>query len=875
MKRLNLYFKYAWRSIQRGGQRSFFAILCVAVGVAAIVALQTTGFSIQDAVAGDARTNARADVVVTSRQRLFSEQDLAVFENLKQKGTILDYTTWNEDNGLVVRKPDGKDSNAFGSYYLTFSIDPAKYPFYGAPVLGEPAGKSLKDVLTAPGQVVLNSKMANSTGAKVGDKIKVVGDNAVTLEVAGILSANTVSPGTGQAEFTGYAYVSQETARMAFKPENVQPGTVFVKTASTQAADNAARDAINAASPVYDAKTSGQLNDQLKQASSGINTLLSYVGLISLLIGSVGVVNTMLVVVGRRSTEIATIKALGMESGQTVGVFIIEAGILGAIGSAIGVVLGELLSLVLSAAAGGFVSRQLDFHFYLQPVWMGLVVGIVTAVVFGLLPAYSASKIPPAQVLRQKTTALPRISFLATALIIVGMALVMGLLAGIILGGDFLMGIELAFGTLVGCTVLVLLFSGILWLVGKTPLPFGLNYKMARRNLSRGRAKSAITMLVMMVGIFSVALVIILASSLKDTLKSTIENSFGYNLAYTTASKAEAGKLANLISANQVPGLEKSVAYNQANVRLVSGGGVSAQDLIARSLAKQGQNGSGQNQGGFGGGPTSYDFSMLAGIAPTDFYSVAKLADGQVFAGDDQMVISKEVRDNYGLKIGDRMVYQDLLSGQQFTLTISGVSDAKNVLVSLGPAATTFSRVTSIPGNLTQVTMNIDRAQLDQAKSFLLAQLGKEPTDLSFITNVFNQIIDQVTAFPVLLALLSLIAGAVLIANNVALAVLERRTEMGVMKSLGADSGRVFQIITWETNIVAFLGAALGFALATALASALVGVFGTADNPAVLAVSPLLTIGLLGLGIGLSLLATFGSAWGPSREKPLVVLRYE
>jgi putative ABC transport system permease protein len=144
MKRLNLYIKYAWRSIERGGQRSFFAILCVAVGVAAIVALQTTGFSIQDAVAGDARTNARADVVVTSRQRLFSQQDLAVFQNLKEKGTIVDYTTTNEDNGMVVRKPDGKDSNTFGSYYLAFIIDPARYPFYGAPVMGQPAGKTLK-----------------------------------------------------------------------------------------------------------------------------------------------------------------------------------------------------------------------------------------------------------------------------------------------------------------------------------------------------------------------------------------------------------------------------------------------------------------------------------------------------------------------------------------------------------------------------------------------------------------------------------------------------------------------------------------------------------------------------------------------------------
>jgi putative ABC transport system permease protein len=239
------------------------------------------------------------------------------------------------------------------------------------------------------------------------------------------------------------------------------------------------------------------------------------------------------------------------------------------------------------------------------------------------------------------------------------------------------------------------------------------------------------------------------------------------------------------------------------------------------------------------------------------------------------VIISKGVRDNYGLKIGDKLVYQDLAGGQPFTLTITGISDQKNFLVSLGSATTTYNLVQTLPGNLTQFNMNIDRNQLDAAKAFIQTNMGKEPTDLSFITNIFNQLIDQVTAFPILLALLSLIAGGVLIANNVALAVLERRTEMGVMKTLGAESRRVFQIITWETTIVAFLGAVLGFALAYGIASALVGVFGSTDNPAVLSISPLITFGILTLAVGLSLLATFGSAWGASREKPLVVLRYE
>ncbi len=83
MNTLILYLKYAWRSIQRGGQRTFFAILCIAVGVASIVALQSTGNSIQDAVAGDAKASSQSDVIVNSRQAHLTAQDLAKLDALK------------------------------------------------------------------------------------------------------------------------------------------------------------------------------------------------------------------------------------------------------------------------------------------------------------------------------------------------------------------------------------------------------------------------------------------------------------------------------------------------------------------------------------------------------------------------------------------------------------------------------------------------------------------------------------------------------------------------------------------------------------------------------------------------------------------------
>jgi predicted lysophospholipase L1 biosynthesis ABC-type transport system permease subunit len=873
MNNLVLYSKYAWRSIQRGGQRSFFAILCVAVGVAAIVALQTTGLSIQDAIAGDARANARADVLVNNRQEFFTADDLAKFDTLKQNNTIVDYTTSNGQNGITVKKPDGSKSNDFGSYYLSFVIQPDKFPFYGTMKLAQPAGKSLKDLLAAPGQIVLNSKMATSLGAKVGDKIKAGGDGVTAeLQVAGILSNDTPSPDNGQAEFTGYDYITAATAKMLFKPENILPDTVYLKTISTPAADTKAKDAIQALSPVYSAQTSTERNDQIKQASKQLSDVLSYVGLISLLIGSVGVVNTMLVVVGRRSTEIATIKALGMESGQTVRVFVIESAILGVIGSIVGVILGEGLSLIMSQVAEGFVNQQLNYGFYWQPVIIGLITGIVTAIVFGLLPAYSASKIPPAQVLRQKTNLLPRISIFATLGIIILMTLIMGALAGVILGGQFVTGIIVAFVTLVACAILVLVFSGILWLVGKIPLPFGLNYKMARRNLSRSRAKSATTMLVMMVGIFSVALVIILASSLKDTIKETLEKSFGYNIQLTVKDDAQSAAIVKAFENKQVPGQDKYIPIAQANVKLVSGGGLSAADLIARKVKNDQAKGQ-QNRGGDFG---NFDLASLAGLPAQDALSIVKVDEGQIYGNDDQLVISKQVRDDYGLKVGDKMVYQDLGTGKQFTLTISGVVENKNFIVGIGSATTTIARIQSIPGHINAIDVNVDRNRVDEAiQYFQTTYPGADATDLSFITNVINKLIDNVTAFPILLALLSLIAGAVLIANNVALAVLERRTEMGVMKSIGADNNRVLAIINWETTIVGFLGGLIGFGLASTVGSVLISLLGTAENPAVLTISPLVFVGLIALAVGLSLVATIGSAWGASREKPLVVLRYE
>src|SRR5206468_4956090 len=86
--------------------------------------------------------------------------------------------------------------------------------------------------------------------------------------------------------------------------------------------------------------------------------------------------------------------------------------------------------------------------------------------------------------------------------------------------------------------------------------------------------------------------------------------------------------------------------------------------------------------------------------------------------------------------------------------------------------------------------------------------------DLSTFLGLINHAIDKLVLFPEIIAALSLFAGATIIANTVALAMLERRREIGVMKAVGAKRRTILQFLFVENAIIGFLGAAAGVGLA-------------------------------------------------------------
>jgi ABC-type antimicrobial peptide transport system permease subunit len=143
--------------------------------------------------------------------------------------------------------------------------------------------------------------------------------------------------------------------------------------------------------------------------------------------------------------------------------------------------------------------------------------------------------------------------------------------------------------------------------------------------------------------------------------------------------------------------------------------------------------------------------------------------------------------------------------------------------------------------------------------------------DINALIPLFDRILEKATVFPVVLAALSLFAGGVIIANTVALAVLERRREIGVMKALGARGSTVLRLLLLESGIVGLMGGAMGTGMALLATVVLDNL--TLNIPTTF--DPLVILGLLALAVLVALAASIISALPASREKPLIVLRYE
>jgi len=144
------------------------------------------------------------------------------------------------------------------------------------------------------------------------------------------------------------------------------------------------------------------------QALSAVNTILNIVNLIvigiatiSLLIGGIGIANTMYTSVLERTKEIGTLKAIGAKNSDILTLFVIESGLFGLIGGISGALFGISLSFLVSGIANSYFGENilafnLSFSLLIGAILFSSFIGILA----GILPSYGASKMRPVEALR-------------------------------------------------------------------------------------------------------------------------------------------------------------------------------------------------------------------------------------------------------------------------------------------------------------------------------------------------------------------------------------------------------------------------------------------------------------------------------------------
>jgi len=136
-----------------------------------------------------------------------------------------------------------------------------------------------------------------------------------------------------------------------------------------------------------------------------LDLFLAIFGSVALIVASLGIVNTLVMSVLERRREIGVLKALGASDSDVKRLFFVEAGVMGSVGGALGVLLGWLIGRAINFGTNIYLSNQELPHetIVLLPLWLvagAVAFAVAVSLLSGIYPAARAARLDPVQVLR-------------------------------------------------------------------------------------------------------------------------------------------------------------------------------------------------------------------------------------------------------------------------------------------------------------------------------------------------------------------------------------------------------------------------------------------------------------------------------------------
>jgi putative ABC transport system permease protein len=642
-----------------------------------------------------------------------------------------------------------------------------------------------------PGDVVVDAGTASKSHLVVGQALPIVfgGGAEEHFTITGIAGYGTSDNLAGAT----IALFTEATAERVLEGQNMYDSILV--SAQSGVTDIALRDRIAATLPASAEATTGQAAAAAAELSTEttintfIGTPLLVFAFISLFVGCFLIINTFNILVAQRTRELALLRALGATRAQVLRSVLIEAGVTGLVASILGFGVGILIASLLLSLFGSALTSNLS----LQPrtFIVAVVVGTLVTVLAATLPARRATRISPVAALSEalpETQALPRRRIIAGAVILtIGCAaLIAGLFAGT---GSALQLVGVGFlGVFLGVALLApLLVAPIATVLGWPVRRLrGAPGLLAAENARRNPRRTALTAAALMIGLALVTCVAVLTDSVRASTNNAIAGAFR----------------ADFIVFDQGPSFNSQAATALTHDSKLA----DVTEVRSTSVLIKG---------------SSQD---IAAIDPSNLSKVLALTmlggDASTIASTNTAIVDSSEATSSNLHVG-QVVSFNFPQGATVPIHIAGIYKA-NALVTgyLVSLATMQPNVPTARDDLVLANAAPGVSQTDAAAALhhdvaayplLLAKSRDEYR--AFVGASLDSFLNLVTtllAFAIIIAVLG-------IANTLALSVLERTRELGLLRALGLTRSQTRSMVRWESVIISLLGAVLGLVVGTVL----------------------------------------------------------
>ena len=783
--------RMAVRETRASWRRLLFFFVCIAVGVAAIVALRSVIQSVRQVFGEEARALIAADVLIsTSRDWTPAVRD-AIDRRLADAGSL--GATDTVETPTMVRPAAGTTVRM-----VELRAVEAAFPLYGTVGLAD--GQTYSHALLANQGVLVRPELLTALGVKVGDGL-VIGKTTFTIR--GVI---TNEPGRRVGDFSLGPRVIVDLADL--------PGTGLLNFGSRARRVLLVKVAEGDVDPLVtalgedlkdefvSARSYRAQDDEIGRDFDRAENYLSLVGLVIVILGGIAVSSVTRVFVLQKMRSIAVLKCIGARSQQIIAIYLLQVMALGLAGSLLGVALARMGIAAIPLALGETtaVLANVQYSVTWSAASQGVGVGVLVSLLFSIVPLLQVRFVKPSLLLRDEVVRGALDWTRVVTIGLVGLALV-GLAAW--QAASVQVGAIVCAGFAV--IAFVLQWTGRLLVGGLAPLARSRSFPLrhAVLHLSRPGNQTRVILLAVGLGAFFIVGVRSLQSSLLEEFSMEFDAT-APDMFLMDVQRDQADAMRAFLSDPALgTGPFRLIPVLRARVTGVDGRKTtleSFEDVRARgSLARE------------------YTVTYREALEENE-----RVVDGAFWAGpstEPEVSVEQGLRDRFQINVGD-MVRFDIL-GRSLSARVTSVRAVEWRDSRSGGFMFVFR-----PGVLEQAPQTfiaplrgpVGTEGRARFQSSLVRQFPNVSViDFLEILTTVRDVMSRVTLAISVVGGLVLFSGVLILIGAVAMTKFQRVYEAAVFKTLGANTRMIAQMLLFEYGVLGLLAGAVGSLGAVAL----------------------------------------------------------